>query len=121
MSDVSRMCQGEGPEASARPDAWCRGGTMGDRLQDQVCIVTGAAQGIGAAYARALAAEGADVAIVDLKRIDQAGPVAADIDAMGRRALVLEADVSDAEQMLAMGRSVIDAFGHVDCLVNNAG
>ena len=52
---------------------------MGERLQDKVCIVTGAAQGIGAAYARAMAAEGADVAIIDLKRIDQAGPVGDDI------------------------------------------
>ena len=49
---------------------------MGDRLEGKVCIVTGAAQGIGAAYARAMAVEGADVAIIDLKRIDQAGPVA---------------------------------------------
>ena len=94
---------------------------MGDRLQDKVCIVTGAAQGIGAAYARAMAAEGADVAIIDLKRIDQAGPVADDIKGMGRQALVLEADVTDAEQMAAMGRTVVDSFGHVDCLVNNAG
>ena len=94
---------------------------MGDRLQDKVCIVTGAAQGIGAAYARAMAAEGADVAIIDLKRIDQAGPVEADIQAMGRRALVLESDVTDADQMAAMGRTVVDTFGRVDCLVNNAG
>ena len=94
---------------------------MGDRLQDKVCIVTGAAQGIGAAYARAMAAEGADVAIIDLKRIDQAGPVADDIKSMGRQALVLEADVTDAEQMAAMGRTVVDRLGHVDCLVNNAG
>jgi NAD(P)-dependent dehydrogenase (short-subunit alcohol dehydrogenase family) len=94
---------------------------MGDRLRDKVCIVTGAAQGIGAAYARAMAAEGADVAIIDLKRIDQAGPVADDIVGMGRRALVLEADVTDAEQMTAMGRTVVDTFGRVDCLVNNAG
>jgi len=94
---------------------------VGDRLQDKVCIVTGAAQGIGAAYARAMAAEGADVAIIDLKRIDQAGPVADDIKGMGRQALVLEADVTDAEQMAAMGRTVVDRLGHVDCLVNNAG
>jgi NAD(P)-dependent dehydrogenase (short-subunit alcohol dehydrogenase family) len=98
-----------------------RGEHVGDRLQDKVCIVTGAAQGIGAAYARAMAAEGADVVIVDLKRIDQAGPVADDITGMGRQALVLEADVTDAEQMAAMGRTVVDRLGHVDCLVNNAG
>ena len=94
---------------------------MGSRLQDKVCIVTGAAQGIGAAYARALAAEGADVAIIDLKRIDQAGPVKDDVEKAGRRALVIEADVSDPGQMTAMGKQVVDTFGHVDCLVNNAG
>jgi 3-oxoacyl-[acyl-carrier protein] reductase len=44
-----------------------------------------------------------------------------DVEALGRRALVSEADVSDAEQMKAMGKQVVDAFGHVDCLVNNAG
>ena len=52
---------------------------MPDRLQGKVCIVTGAAQGIGAAYARRLASEGADVAIIDLSRIDQAGEVVSDI------------------------------------------
>ncbi len=94
---------------------------MGERLEGKVCIVTGAAQGIGAAYARALAREGADVAIIDLTRIDQAGPVVDDIEALGRRALTIQADVSDPEQMVAMGEQVVDELGRVDCLVNNAG
>jgi NAD(P)-dependent dehydrogenase (short-subunit alcohol dehydrogenase family) len=94
---------------------------VGERLEGKVCIVTGAAQGIGAAYARALAREGADVAIIDLKRIDQAGPVKDDIEALGQRAITIEADVSDAEQMAAMGKLVVDTFGRVDALVNNAG
>lgn len=94
---------------------------MGERLDGKVCIVTGAAQGIGAAYARALAREGADVAIIDLKRIDQAGPVVDDIEALGRRALTIEADVSNPEQMIAMGKQVVDELGRIDCLVNNAG
>jgi NAD(P)-dependent dehydrogenase (short-subunit alcohol dehydrogenase family) len=93
---------------------------VGERLEGKVCVVTGAAQGIGAAYARALAREGADVAIIDLKRIDQAGPVVDDIEALGRRALTIEADVSDAEQMAAMGKQVVDELGRVDVLVNNA-
>ena len=94
---------------------------MGTRLLDKVCIVTGGAQGIGAAYARACAAEGADVAIVDLKRIDQAESVEADIKEVGRRSLAIKADVTNAAQMMDMGRRVLDEFGRIDCLVNNAG
>lgn len=93
---------------------------MGDRLAGKVCIVTGAAQGIGAAYARSMASEGADVAIIDLKRIDQAKDVVADIEAMGRRVLALEADVTSPEQMKEMGETVVRELGRVDCLVNNA-
>jgi len=93
---------------------------MGDRLLDKVCIVTGAAQGIGAAYARAMAKEGADVAIIDLKRIDQAKDVEADITALGRRALTLKADVTDPDEMVGMAKTVVEELGHVDCLVNNA-
>jgi 3-oxoacyl-[acyl-carrier protein] reductase len=94
---------------------------MTGRLSERVCIVTGAAQGIGAAYARACAAEGASVAIVDLSRIDQAAVVEKDIAAMGGRSIALKADVTDADQMLDVGRRVVDEFGRVDCLVNNAG
>ena len=93
---------------------------MGDRLLDKVCIVTGSAQGIGAAYARAMAKEGADIAIIDLKRIDQAKDVEDDVKALGRRALTLKADVTDPDEMNAMAKTVIEEFGHVDCLVNNA-
>jgi len=93
---------------------------MGDRLAGKVCIVTGAAQGIGAAYARALAAEGADVAIIDLKRIDQAQPVQDDIAGMGRRSLVIKADVTSPDEMTAMAKQVVEELGRVDCLVNNA-
>ena len=93
---------------------------MGDRLAGKVCIVTGAAQGIGAAYARALASEGADVAIIDLKRIDQAKEVQNDIEALGRRALTMKADVSSPDEMTAMAKAVVDELGRVDCLVNNA-
>jgi NAD(P)-dependent dehydrogenase (short-subunit alcohol dehydrogenase family) len=93
---------------------------MGDRLAGKVCIVTGAAQGIGAAYARALASEGADVAIIDLKRIDQAKEVQNDIEALGRRALTIKADVSSPDEMNAMAKEVVDELGRVDCLVNNA-
>jgi len=72
---------------------------MTRRLEDMVCLITGAAQGIGAAYARACAAEGAAVAIVDLTRIDQAIDVEKDIASMGGRSIAIKADVTDSEQI----------------------
>ena len=94
---------------------------MSGRLQDKVCLITDAAQGIGAAYARACAAEGADVAIIDLKRIDQAAEVEKGIAALGGRSISIKADVADEAQMAEAARRVGDEFGRIDCLVNNAG
>jgi 3-oxoacyl-[acyl-carrier protein] reductase len=94
---------------------------MSGRLEDMVCLITGAAQGIGAAYARACAAEGAAIAIVDLTRIDQAADVEKDIAAMGGRSIAIKADVTDAERMEEVGRRVVAELGRIDCLVNNAG
>ena len=88
------------------------------RLQGRVAIVTGAAQGIGAHYAAALAAEGAAVVCADV--ID-AEPVAAQIRATGGRALALHADVSSAESVRQMAAASVEAFGRIDVLVNNAG
>lgn len=88
------------------------------RLQGRVAIVTGAAQGIGARYAAALAAEGAAVVCADL--ID-AEPVAAQIRAAGGRALALRADVSSGESVRQMAAASVEAFARIDVLVNNAG
>ena len=88
------------------------------RLQGRVAIVTGAAQGIGARYAAALAAEGAALVCADV--ID-AEPVAAQIRAAGGRALALLADVSSAESVRQMAAASVEAFGRIDVLVNNAG
>jgi len=88
------------------------------RLQGRVAIVTGAAQGIGARYAGALAAEGAALVCADV--ID-AEPVAAQIRAAGGRALALRADVSSAESVRQMAAASVEAFGRIDVLVNNAG
>lgn len=92
-----------------------------DRLVGKVCIVTGGAQGIGAAYARRLASEGADVAVCDLSRIDQAAEVVQDVEGMGRRALAVKADVSDPVQMVALAAQVVEELGRIDVLINNAG
>jgi NAD(P)-dependent dehydrogenase (short-subunit alcohol dehydrogenase family) len=87
------------------------------RLRDKVAIVTGAAQGIGAAYARGLAKEGAAVAVVDIL---DTKPVAKEIVGSDGKALPLVVDVSDEKQTLEMARKVADTFGRIDILINNA-
>jgi NAD(P)-dependent dehydrogenase (short-subunit alcohol dehydrogenase family) len=88
------------------------------RLAGKVAIVTGAAQGIGARYAKALAAEGAAVVCSDLL---DAESVAAGIRAEGGRALAIRTDVTSAESTAAMAAATVEAFGRIDILVNNAG
>jgi NAD(P)-dependent dehydrogenase (short-subunit alcohol dehydrogenase family) len=89
-------------------------------LQDKVCIVTGAANGIGAAIARAFAREGAAVVAVDL---DAAGgqEVVAGIIATGGRAILVSADVSRNDDTRRVAVEAERAFGGVDILANNAG
>jgi NAD(P)-dependent dehydrogenase (short-subunit alcohol dehydrogenase family) len=87
------------------------------RLKDQVAIVTGAAQGIGAHYARGLAKEGASVVVVDI--LDPT-PVVKEIVGNDGKALALKIDVSDEGQTQEMVRKTIETFGRVDILVNNA-
>jgi NAD(P)-dependent dehydrogenase (short-subunit alcohol dehydrogenase family) len=87
------------------------------RLKDKVAIVTGAAQGIGAAYARGLAKEGAAVAVVDI--LDP-NPTVKAIQDSGGKALALKIDVSDEKQTQEMARKTLEAFGRIDILINNA-
>jgi NAD(P)-dependent dehydrogenase (short-subunit alcohol dehydrogenase family) len=94
---------------------------MAGRLDGKAVIITGSAQGIGAAYARRCAAEGANVTIVDLTRIDQAADVQADIEKLGRKSLAIKADVTDQEAMRDVAKQTYDEFGSIDVLVNNAG
>ncbi|OWW22075.1 SDR family NAD(P)-dependent oxidoreductase [Noviherbaspirillum denitrificans] len=88
------------------------------RLGGRVAIVTGAAQGIGARYAQALAAEGAAVVCAD---VADAGAVVARIVEAGGKAVAVRADVTSAESAEAMARAAVEAFGRIDILVNNAG
>ncbi len=85
----------------------------------KVAIVTGAARGIGAAYAAALAEAGAAVVLADIS--EEAGQqAAADIRAHGGRAGFVRTDVSDPESAAAMAAFAADQFGGIDYLVNNA-
>lgn len=87
------------------------------RLQGKVAIITGAAQGLGAEYARALSAEGAAVIVAD---VSDAEPVAAEIRDRGGKALAATCDVTDPISVNAMVAAALEHFGRIDILVNNA-
>ena len=87
------------------------------RLDGKAAVVTGAAQGIGAAYARALAAEGAGVCVADI--LDP-GPVVAEIKDAGGRAVGCVSDVSELAACEAMVAETVAAFGGLDVMVANA-
>jgi NAD(P)-dependent dehydrogenase (short-subunit alcohol dehydrogenase family) len=89
-----------------------------DRLTGKVVIITGAAQGIGAAYAKALAAEGARLGLCDLKAPDM---VAREIKAVGGEALSIACDVTDQVAVSKFVAETERAFGGIHVLVNNAG
>ena len=89
-------------------------------LTDKVAIVTGAGQGIGRAIALRLAGAGATVVVAELDRkIGEA--VAKEIEALGRKSLVIEVDVSKLDQVQRMAQQTLEAFNQIDILVNNAG
>ena len=90
------------------------------RLEDKVAFVTGAAQGIGREIALTFASEGADIVIGDIN-LEKAIKAQADIEALGRKALALELDVTDYAKLTEALNKILDKFKKVDILVNNAG
>jgi acetoacetyl-CoA reductase len=94
---------------------------MAGALDGQVAVVTGGSRGIGRACAIALAAEGANVVINYTSAADAAQSAAAECEKHGVKTLVVQADVSNAEDAARLVKAAEDEFGKVDILVNNAG
>ncbi|MBI4062783.1 MAG: SDR family oxidoreductase [Elusimicrobia bacterium] len=90
-----------------------------DLLKDKVAVVTGGGTGIGRVIALEMARHGAHVALAARRR-EPLEEVAAEIRGLGRRALVVTADIADYSQVKALAQSVVREFGVVDILVNNA-
>jgi len=91
---------------------------MGEVRQGRVAVVSGAAEGIGQAFARRLAKDGVDVVLVDRKAAEE---TVHEVQALGRRALHVRCDVSAEGEVAALGAEVDDRFGRCDILVNSAG
>ncbi len=94
---------------------------MSKKLTGKVALVTGGSRGIGAATARALADDGADVAISYAASADKAEAVVRDLEGKGVRAAAFRADQADPAQVEGLVKAVVARFGHLDILVNNAG
>ena len=86
-------------------------------LTKRTVIVTGAATGIGQAFALGCAAQGADVVVADLNPVTE---TIAGIEAMGGRAIAVRVDVADETSVGAMAQAALDKFGRIDGLINNA-
>jgi 3-oxoacyl-[acyl-carrier protein] reductase len=94
---------------------------MMKHLSGKAALVTGGSRGIGAAIARRLAEEGADVAFSYVASETKAKLLVQELEGNGVRAFALKADQGDAEQVIGLVKSVHEHFGRLDILVNNAG
>lgn len=90
------------------------------RLENKMALITGGGRGIGRAIALALAKEGADIVACDIN-LESLKEVASEIEKLGRRVLILKADVSKVREVDEMVKKALDKFTKIDILVNNAG
>ncbi len=125
MAEVDPMIHEDGlpghESALDRKPRWQPRYPGSGRLAGKVAIVTGADSGIGRAVAALYAREGADIAILYLCEHDDAQETVRIVEAEGRRALAIAGDVGDKAWCAAAVAEVVETFGHIDIVVNNAG
>src|SRR5713226_183225 len=111
------QCHQQGKERDQRN----RRKTVSKNLEGKIALITGGSRGIGAAIAKRLAADGANVAITYTKGADAAASVVKEIERAGRKAIAIQADAADADAVAAAVEKTVATFGRLDVLVNNAG
>src|ERR1700730_8860330 len=129
-NEVSLRCVGRATKFGVMPDKHTsgfgmterKGGrTMSKKLEGKIALITGGSRGIGAAIAKRLAADGANVAITYTKGVDAAASVVKEIERTGGKAIAIQADAADANASKAAVEKTVATFGRLDVLVNNAG
>jgi len=93
---------------------------MNNNIEGKVVVITGASSGLGEATARHLSGQGA-VVVLGARRIERIRALADELNAAGNKALAVQTDVTDPDQVQALVDAAVEAFGRIDVMINNAG